>query len=159
LARPQCYTPLVVDHWRWYWIERVSRLAAVLLPDFMHHRAHPANHNTPDKHRGAQYFTIIANRHSWSAELLGIWCHGPKGQRGQVPFGETHGNNVNLSSLSSSHIGTIGMATESLHVMINLYYCTLSKHVIEWARESSQPTNPLLAFLQQELKTYGSQES
>ncbi len=68
-----------------------------------------------------------------------IWCHGPKGQRGHVPFREnsgTHGNNVYLSLASSSHIGTmLGMATESLLVMINLYYCTLSKHVIERARE------------------------
>ncbi len=51
----------------------------------------------------AQYFTIIANRHSWSAELLRIWCYGPKEQRGQVSFREnsgTHGNNVYLSILS-----------------------------------------------------------
>jgi hypothetical protein len=91
-----------------------------------------------------------------------IWCHGPKGQRGQVPFREnsgTHGNNVYLSLASSSHIGTmLGMATESLLLMINLYYCTLSKHVIEWAREFVT-NKPIASFLQQELKTYGSQES
>jgi hypothetical protein len=41
-----------------------------------------------------------------------------------------------LSSLTgSSHSGKLGMATESLLVMINFYYCTLSKHVIERARE------------------------
>jgi hypothetical protein len=116
--------------------------------------------HTWQTHR-AQYFTIVANRHSWPAELLRIWCHGPKGQRGQVPFREnsgTHGNNVYLSSESSSHhIGKLGMVTESLLVMINLYYCTLSKHVIEPTRYFL--TNKHIAsFLQQELKTYGSQE-
>ncbi len=61
------------------------------------------------------FYYFFANRHSWSAELLGrIWCHGPKGLRGQVPFQEnsgTHGNNVCLSLALSSHIGTmLGMA-------------------------------------------------
>jgi hypothetical protein len=50
------------------------------------------------------------------------------------------------------------MATESLLVMINLYYCTLSKHIIERAREFLT-NKPIASFLQQELKAYGSQES
>jgi hypothetical protein len=87
-------------------------------------------------------------------------------QRGQVPFranSGTHGNNIYLSSASSSHtgssqVGTLGMATESLLVMINLYYCTLSKHIIERAREFLT-NKPIASFLQQELKAYGSQES
>ncbi len=72
MARPKCDTPLVVYHWRWYWIIesfQIGCCSAAWLSCITELAQQTTTHLTNTACSIFYYF--FANRHSWSAELLG----------------------------------------------------------------------------------------
>ncbi len=89
------------------------RLAAVLLPDFMQHRARPANHDTPDKH---SMLNILLLLRTDIHDQLTFWGSDAMAQRDRD--GRSHFERIverivermGINVYSSSHIGMLGMA-------------------------------------------------